>query len=133
MAKPGTRWRISWTEASLKTIHQFAAVKQLSFSAKIEDLEDLFLSLRINKLPSGLQQKVKPKVLSHIKYWMKEWLDVPQVKIAKGVWTAKWPSYTKLWAASDWDRDRQHTMTPSCHLAQIGIWNPTDGKHTLHH
>jgi len=112
MARPGTRWRISWTEASLKTIHQFAAVKRLSFSSQIEDSEDLFLSLRINKLPSGLQQKVKPKVLSHIKYWMKEWLDVPQVKISKGVETAKWPSSTKIWAASNWDRDRQDTMTP---------------------
>lgn len=94
-------------------MHQFAAAKELSISVQVADLDDLFGVLKINKLPTALQARVKPKVVSHIRYWMKEWMELPQLRLSRATYVARWPSYTKAWAAHDWDGDWTPPLEPT--------------------
>jgi len=101
----GTGWQVFWSFQSAKEIHRFAAAKKLSKSAKIADLKPLFETLGLQHLPANLRSRIEPKVVSHLKRFVSNSMDLEQRCLGGGHWVAYWPAYTKKWASPSWNGD----------------------------
>lgn len=70
-----------------------------------DDLEGLLQLLHINTYSKRIQDVLKPKVRSHLVYFIRHQLGLGEVRLAPGYWKTYWPPYTKKWLLENWDGD----------------------------
>jgi len=96
---------VYWQFASLHAMHQYAAKHKLSQAMSDEQLADLFHILRITIYSPELQAVFKPKVRSHLVYFMKTTMGMDMIKLGPRHYKCSWPEYTKTWLSKTWDGD----------------------------